>query len=120
MTVKRIGKLRIRIGKSKLVAKGSHGPLIRIGGLSLFSETNSDSLWNIASYHHPDSITWRWSLSFSKGRRFRGDDGKWAGGWFVARHYRRSFDGFMSEAFAHFGSVGFSLHRQKDMKRSAK
>ncbi|WP_205949650.1 hypothetical protein [Paracoccus sp. SM22M-07] len=107
----------MRTRKSKMVAKGSHGPLIRIGGLSLLSETNSDNLWNIASYHHPDSITWRWILSFSKGRRFRGDDGKWPRGWFVARYYRRTPDGFLSEVCVLFGSISFTLHRQKDMKR---
>lgn len=115
----RIGKVRIRTRRRKMVAKGSHGPIIKIGGLSLLAETNSDGLWNIASYHHPHSITWRWVLSLSVGRRSRDDTGRWRGGWFRHHSYRRPPDGFLSEASAYFGKVGFSLQRQNDMRRAA-
>lgn len=36
-------------------------------GLALFSRTNSKGCWNIASFHSPHSLTWRWILTF---RRF--------------------------------------------------
>ena len=36
---------------------------MRIGGLGLFNRTNSRSLFNIASWHNPRSLTWRWILS---------------------------------------------------------
>ena len=35
-----------------------------ISGLSFFERTNCKDWFVIASYHHPDSITWRWSLSY--------------------------------------------------------
>lgn len=36
-------------------------------GLALFQKTNCKRLWNIASYHSPHSLTWRWVFSFSLG-----------------------------------------------------
>jgi hypothetical protein len=36
-----------------------------IEGLEFFVKTNSARIWNIASYHSPHSLTWRWILSFS-------------------------------------------------------
>lgn len=36
-------------------------------GLALFTKTNSRRLWNIASYHSPHSLTWRWLIAFSLG-----------------------------------------------------
>lgn len=40
-------------------------------GLALFTKTNVKGSWNLASFHSPHSITWRWLLSFS---RFRADE----------------------------------------------
>lgn len=42
-------------------------------GLALFSRTNSPGHWNIASWHSPHSMTWRWTLTFSL---FHGDDAR--------------------------------------------
>ena len=44
-----------------------------IKGLKFLSRTNSMRLWNLASYHSPHSLTWRWVISFSL---FRGDEGR--------------------------------------------
>lgn len=33
-------------------------------GLRFFQRTNGEGWYIIVSYHHPDSITWRWSLSY--------------------------------------------------------
>jgi hypothetical protein len=40
-------------------------------GLALFTRTSDRRCWNIASYHSPHSLTWRWLISFSL---FRGDE----------------------------------------------
>jgi hypothetical protein len=40
-------------------------------GLAFFRKTSGPRLWNIASYHSPHSLTWRWILSFGL---FRGDE----------------------------------------------
>lgn len=42
-------------------------------GLALLSRTNSKGHWNLASFHSPHSLTWRWILSFS---RFRSDEAR--------------------------------------------
>lgn len=42
-------------------------------GLSMFNRTNSRGLWNIAAFHSPHSLTWRWILSFGL---FRNDEGR--------------------------------------------
>jgi hypothetical protein len=36
---------------------------MRIGGLAIFQRTNSRGLINLASWHSPHSLTWRWILS---------------------------------------------------------
>jgi len=38
-------------------------------GLTVFTRTNSPGYWNIAAYHSPHSLTWRWVLSFARQRR---------------------------------------------------
>jgi hypothetical protein len=38
---------------------------MRIGGFSLFSRTSSRRVFNIASWHNPKSLTWRWLLYVS-------------------------------------------------------
>ena len=43
-------------------------------GLKLIRRTNSRRTWNLASYHSPHSLTWRWCLSLSLPE---GDFGKW-------------------------------------------
>jgi hypothetical protein len=40
-------------------------------GLALFARTSDRRSWNVASYHSPHSMTWRWLISFSL---FRGDE----------------------------------------------
>lgn len=39
-------------------------------GLAFFHRTSSPKTWNIAAYHSPHSLTWRWVLSFSRGGYF--------------------------------------------------
>lgn len=51
-------------------------------GLKLFSRTNDRRLWNLASYHDPDSITWSWILSF----RWRDKAERWH--WFFFHSHR--------------------------------
>jgi len=36
---------------------------IKIGGLHLLSPTTNPALFNLASWHHPRSLTWRWILA---------------------------------------------------------
>jgi len=36
---------------------------MRLGGLSLFTKTNSRGLFNLAAYHSPHSLTWSWIVS---------------------------------------------------------
>lgn len=47
-------------------------PNIRIGALRLFSRVHCNGKatgdWMVAGWHWPSSITWRWSLKWSKSR----------------------------------------------------
>ena len=43
-----------------------------MAGFKLFTRTSGGGL-NLASYHSPHSMTWRWLISF---RRFRGDESR--------------------------------------------
>lgn len=45
---------------------------MRIGGFSLFSRTSSMRTFDIASWHNPKSLTWRWCIhaSFHGWHRF--------------------------------------------------
>jgi hypothetical protein len=52
-------------------------------GLALFSRTNSKGHWNIASWHSPHSLTWRWILSVSLPRR---GEGRWRPIWYRSPH----------------------------------
>jgi len=54
---------------------------MRIGGLAILQRTNSRGLINIASWHSPHSLTWRWILS----ARWRGGS-LWHPHVFVRRH----------------------------------
>lgn len=56
-------------------------------GLRFLSRTNDRRLWNIASYHDPDSITWSWILSF----RRRDTDERWH--WYFF-HAHRGYQGW--------------------------
>lgn len=38
---------------------------MRFGGFSLFNRTSAGRTFNIASWHNPKSLTWRWVLSVS-------------------------------------------------------
>lgn len=51
-------------------------------GLKFFSRTSSPDCWNIASYHSPHSMTWRWFVSFAL---FRGDEARVRPLWFSHR-----------------------------------
>lgn len=44
-----------------------------MNGLKLFSRTSSRETWNLASFHSPHSLTWRWVISFSL---FRGGEAR--------------------------------------------
>ena len=44
-----------------------------MNGFRLFSRTSAKGSWNIASWHSPHSITWRWLIGFSL---FRADEGR--------------------------------------------
>lgn len=39
---------------------------MRIGGFSFLSRTSSKSTFNVASWHSPHSLTWRWILSLRR------------------------------------------------------
>jgi len=39
-----------------------------VSGLKAFSRTSSERTWNIASYHSPHSLTWRWLVNVMAGR----------------------------------------------------
>ncbi len=49
-------------------------------GLAIFQRTNSRTSWNLASFHSPHSLTWRWILSFDLPKRGQGR-------WFYFSHY---------------------------------
>lgn len=42
-------------------------------GLKFFRRTSGPGSWNLASYHSPHSMTWRWLIGFT---RFRGDEAR--------------------------------------------
>jgi hypothetical protein len=55
-----------------------------MSSLKFFTRTNSPGSWNLAAYHSPHSLTWRWVLSFSL---FRADEGRvWPLCWWFRRH----------------------------------
>lgn len=41
-----------------------------VPGLAVFKRTSSKRTWNIASYHSPHSLTWRWLVHLSRGSVF--------------------------------------------------
>lgn len=41
-----------------------------VPGFAAFKRTSSKRSWNVASYHHPRSLTWRWLLHISLGSIF--------------------------------------------------
>lgn len=49
-------------------------------GFAAFRRTSGRRHWNLASYHSPHSLTWRWLLSFSLPRSR--DEGRWLGFWY--------------------------------------
>ena len=42
-----------------------------VPGFSAFRRTSSPRAWNLAVYHSPHSLTWRWLVDLSLGRVFR-------------------------------------------------
>lgn len=62
-----IGPLRIRVGGKNLSPWGF--PRVQIGGLTLWSRTNTGEL-HLAAYHPKSSITWIWYVGLT--RRARG------------------------------------------------
>lgn len=58
-----MGPVRIKVSNKHLAQWGF--PLVDVGGLAIWSWTNSGE-WVPLSYHPSSSITWLWSLSFSR------------------------------------------------------
>jgi hypothetical protein len=52
---------------------------MRLFGVDFFEQTSDRHVINLAGYHSPHSLTWRWSLSFSRPRNR--DEGRWFGFW---------------------------------------
>lgn len=50
-------------------------------GLKFFSRTSARQTFNLASFHSPHSLTWRWIVSFSF---FRGDEARVRPLWSIA------------------------------------
>jgi hypothetical protein len=42
--------------------------MMRIGGLSLLTATNSPRVWTVAAWHSPHSLTWSWLIHLGAGR----------------------------------------------------
>lgn len=59
-----LGPLRVRLSRKGLASWGY--ARIEIGGLRLFSRTNSARTYNLAAFHSSHSLTWRWVLSISR------------------------------------------------------
>lgn len=74
--------------------------------LKLFSRTSERDTFNLASYHSPHSLTWRWIVSFYRPRL---DRGRWRPMWNLLRHN--------SGGQAYFGmlKLGFRFHWQRPM-----
>lgn len=64
---------------SPIIAMGLIFIAALVPGFSVFSRTNAKGSWNIASYHSPHSLTWRWLLNFSLPRSR--DESRWLGFW---------------------------------------
>lgn len=62
----RLGPVILRIGSRNLAPWGF--PRIQIGGLSLWSRTNSGDL-HLAAYHPRASLTWLWYVGITKRTR---------------------------------------------------
>jgi hypothetical protein len=75
-------------------------------GLKFFSRTNSRGTWNLASYHSPHSLTWRWIVSIDLPRR---GEGRWRPGWYWSPHNSGG------QAYFQILKVGIRLHWQRPM-----
>ena len=64
----RLGPVHIKVSNRHLAKWGF--PLIRIGGLSLFTWDNC-GVFMPAAYHPRSSLTWLWSLSIYRGKAIR-------------------------------------------------
>lgn len=70
-----------------------------VPGFSVFCRTSSQRTWNLAAYHSPHSLTWRWLVSLSLGRVFSKP----------GIHLDRKSRNFWPSPFVGFGfNVGFA------------
>ena len=76
-----------------------------MNGLAFFRRTNSQGHWNLASWHSPHSMTWRWIVSFS---RFRADEWRW---WPIWMPYRSNVGFQWAVRIPPFGLLRFSQQR---------
>lgn len=86
-------------------------------GVRFFERTNSPESFVLASYHHPDSITWRWSVWYSKPRRAEWCWPKIGPGYKMGTNYWASngyFSGWIRLPYV----GGVSLNTQPAMWRS--
>lgn len=73
-----------------------------VPGFTAFRRTSSRCSWNLAAYHSPHSLTWRWLVSFTRPRSK--DEGRWIG---FFHHGRQT--GFQ------FARYCLSIHTQEPM-----
>lgn len=101
---------------------------MRIGPLKLFSRTSDRKTVNLASWHSPHSLTWRWILSLRRHQvmwpkpvALRNSVGFGAGlGTLFSFHAYRTNDGWQWELSALWHGLSFSQQRPmwfKDMIR---
>lgn len=57
-------------------------------GLKFFSKTNVPGDYALAAFHHPDSITWRWSIWLSTSNQKRWCFPKFGPGYNMGKGYR--------------------------------
>lgn len=74
------GPVSVRISRKHLAWWGF--PLLRFGGVSLFSRSN-DGGYILASYHPKKSLTWHWSVTVlvGKSRAYIGRSNRRQGQW---------------------------------------
>lgn len=75
-------------------------------GLALFTRTNSKGTYNLASFHSPHSLTWRWIVAVALPRR---GEGRWRPTWFWSPHNSGG------QAAIGFLKVSLRFHWQRPM-----
>jgi len=62
----------------------------KANGLTFFTRMHANGTpidsWNLASYHHPNSITWRWVICYSRRKAGR------TGAYFMRVYRRQGFN----------------------------